>query len=147
MRVELDFSGLDKKIDAILNSSDTKLEMNNAFARYMDPYVPMDSGALAGSGMANVTPEYVEYNTPYAHYQYEGIVYGPNIPITQNGVIVGFYSIPNQPKTPTGAEIQYSTEKHPLATHHWDQAMMENRGEEFTAELNRIVCRRYNSGR
>ena len=75
--------------------------------------------------------------TPYAHYQFEGIVYGPNIPIIENGVIVGWFSPPN--KQPTGASIQYSTEKHPQATHHWHEAMMRDRRDEFTQDIKDII--------
>lgn len=136
---------LASQLTNLINDPTVKLEINNSFARYMDPYVPMDTGALASSGLANVTEDYVEYIAPYVHYMYEGIVYGPNIPITQDGVIVGWFSPPNQPKHPTGASIQYSTEKHPLATHHWDEAMMANRGEDFTAEVTRIITQAWNN--
>ena len=47
----------------------------------------------------NVSSDGVYYNSPYAHYQFEGIVYGPNIPIFENGVIVGWWSRPNKQPT------------------------------------------------
>lgn len=41
-------------------------------ARYMDPYVPMQSGVLKNRRMLG--PDYVLYNSPYAHYQHEGLL-------------------------------------------------------------------------
>ena len=75
------------------------LEKGGRVQRFIDqkvidgcrPYVPASpdrtlefSAQLSteiGSGM-------VIWNTPYAHYQYMGIVYGPNIPIIEEGVLM-----------------------------------------------------------
>ena len=140
-KVDIDFSNIERKL-ANIKSDETMTEIHNALARYLDPYVPMDEGMLAGN--IEITPEYVQYNSPYAHYQYVGKVYGPNIPIIENGVIVGYWSPPN--KKPTGASIQYSTDKHPLATDHWDKRMMEDKGDEFTEEVGRIIKDRLKEG-
>ena len=98
-----------------------------AVIRECFPYVPFDEGILAGS--ANTATEIgsgeVVYDTPYARYQYYGEVYGPNIPIVENGVIVGYWSPPE--KTPTGRQLQYNTDKNPLAGSHWfDRAMADH---------------------
>ena len=45
-------------------------------------------------------------------------MYGPNYPITKNGVQVGYYSTPNRPKHPTGKKLKY---KNPKAAAKWDQ--------------------------
>lgn len=119
----------------IPNNETTMTQCHNTLAIYMGPYVPMKEGILAGS--TQVTSEYVRYATPYAHYQFEGIVYGPNIPIIENGVIVGWWSPPN--KQPTGENLQYSTEAHPQATHHWHEAMMRDRQDEFTQDIKDII--------
>ena len=48
----------------------------------------------------------IEYDTPYAHYLYKGIVYGPNIPLKDaEGNIIGWTSPPN--KSPTQRKIKY----------------------------------------
>ena len=39
---------------------------------YSSEYVPMDTGVLQDSAMTSSTPTAVIYNTPYAHYLYEG---------------------------------------------------------------------------
>ena len=124
------------KITNVPNDKDTLTEIHNVYATYMNPYVPMDEGVLSMD--IKVLPDGVYYNSPYAHYQFEGVVYGPNIPIFENGVIVGWWSRPN--KQPTGASLTYSTEKHPQATHHWNEAMMKDKGVEFTSDVEVIVA-------
>lgn len=99
-----------------------------AVIRYCFPYVPFDEGVLAGS--ANTATEIgsgeVVYDTPYARYLYYGEVYGPSIPIVENGVVVGWWSPPE--KHPTGRELQYNTDKHELAGSHWfDRAMADHK--------------------
>ena len=123
----------------------TMTECHDTLATYMEPYVPMKEGILLGS--VQVTPQYVRYggpSAPYAHYQFEGIVYGPNIPIIENGVIVGWWSPPN--KQPTGQPINYSPDIHPQATHHWHEAMMRDRRDEFTNDIKTIIVDRLNKG-
>jgi hypothetical protein len=101
-----------------------------AVIRECFPYVPFDEGALAGS--ANTATEIgsgeVVYDQPYAHYQYYGEIWGPNIPIVENGVIVGYRSPPE--KHPTGRQLNFdnSREKNgPLAGSHWfDRAMADH---------------------
>lgn len=87
--------------------------------RLYRPYVPFKEGALYGqvniSG-GNGTGT-IEHTVPYAHYAYEGLVYGPNVPITQGGAVVGYYS-PTSPKHPTGAMLRFTG----MGTRHWDEA-------------------------
>ena len=139
----INFVGVEKMLAAL---ADDKImtEIHQLFAKHMEPYVPMKEGMLAHN--YTVTPQYVGYNQPYAHYQYTGIVYGPNYPITKNGVIVGYYSPPN--KEPTGAQIKYSTDtdKHPLATHHWDKRMMEDKGDAFIADVTKVLTDKLKEG-
>ena len=99
-----------------------------AVIRECFPYVPFDEGILAGS--ANTATEIgsgeVVYDTPYARYLYYGEVYGPNIPIVENGEIVGWKS-PKE-KHSTGRTLQYNTDKNPLAGSHWfDRAMADHK--------------------
>lgn len=99
-----------------------------AVIRYCSEYVPFSEGALAGS--ANTATQIgsgeVSYDTPYAHYLYYGEIYGPNIPIVENGEITGWRSPPKKYKT--GRKIQYQiTEHSPLAGSHWfDRAMADH---------------------
>lgn len=87
--------------------------------RLYRPYVPFKEGALYGTvnitgGGGNGT---IEHTVPYAHYAYEGQVYGPNVPIMQGGAVVGFFS-PVAPKHPTGRMLQFSG----MGSRHWDEA-------------------------
>ena len=101
-----------------------KLENDSAFWTYAAsewhrlyaPYVPFESGTLRDS--VTIAPNTITHTAPYAHYQYAGEVYGPNYPITQNGVQVGYYSTPNRPKHPTGKRLKYNN---PKAAAKWDQ--------------------------
>lgn len=93
----------------------------------MDPYVPADNMVLAQNVRVYVEGDngVVEYQSPYAHYQYEGVAYGPNYPIMDGGTVMGFYSPPH--KSPTGKKLKYSHFRHPQATSEWDKAMMRAR--------------------
>lgn len=111
-------------------------------ARFMDPYVPADNLVLAQnvSITADADVGHVTYNSPYAHYQWEGEVYGPNYPIKDGGEIMGFYSPPH--KTPTGRRLEYNTFRHPLATDHWDKAMMVARKDDLAITYEEYLKRR-----
>ena len=112
-----------------------------AVIRECFPYLPFDEGILAGS--ANTATEIgsgeVVYDTPYAHYQYYGEVWGPNIPIVENGEIVGFRS-PLE-KYPTGQPLQYNTDKNPLAGSHWFDRAMADHGEDVLKEAQNAADR------
>ena len=87
--------------------------------RLYRPYVPFKTGTLYNT--VNITAGHceatIEHTAPYAHYAYEGQVYGPNIPIMQAGQAVGFFS-PVAPKHPTGRMLQFSG----MGSRHWDEA-------------------------
>lgn len=99
---------------------------------YCQPYVPASPDRTLefsaqvstdiGSGM-------VIWNTPYAHYQYTGIVYGPNIPIIdpETGVLLGWFSPPGRPKHPTDRELTYDTSQNPMAGPYWFERMKADR--------------------
>ena len=128
------------KIKQLQNDKEVMTAIHNTMARRFDKYVPFDTGLL--SQTTQVTDKYVRYNQPYAHYMYEGVVYGPNIPIIENGEVVGFYSRPGVKKTPTGEYMNYDKSHHPLATRHWDEAMMRTEGDAFNREVEEIIKRR-----
>lgn len=107
--VDMDDAAIEDKLYKLLDDA-TMLEIHNLFAKMMDPYVPFLEGPL--SQTAEVTPRFVRYIQPYAHYQYEG---------------VGF---------------NFTQDYHPLASAHWDKAMMADHGEEFVEQVRRIIARR-----
>lgn len=114
------------------------LEIYNEYARAINPWVPMDEGVLSQS--VQVSSDGLTYPGPYAHYQYIGEIYGPNIPIYEDGEIVGWWSPPD--KYPTGRPMEHGREKHPLASSRWDEAAMEVIGDQFAAQVASILIRR-----
>lgn len=123
-----------------INNPTTMLALHNNLAKRCNPYVPMLEGPLSQTTV--ITPNYVRYLQPYAHYQYYGEVYGPSYPIKKHGEIVGWYSPPGQKKHPTGKKLKYTTDYHPLATSFWDKAMLRDHGDEFRRECEDIIIRR-----
>lgn len=104
------------------------LFLANTAKRFMDPYVPARNMILSQNVRVYVEngKGVVHYLSPYAHYQYEGILYVD--PKTGKGAFTNgegkFWSRPRVSKIPTEKKLEYS---HPLATSHWDKAMMAAR--------------------
>lgn len=96
--------------------------------RYMKPYTPFRNGIMEKSATlgTKIGRGRIVYNSPYARYQYYGVVYGPNIPIYENGVFVGFRS--PKKKYKTDRMLQYSKAKHPQATRLWFEIMKKKHG-------------------
>ena len=109
---------------------------------YCQPYVPaspdrtLEFSAQVSTEIGSGT---VIWNTPYAHYQYMGIVYGPNIPILQDGVLMGWFSPPGRPKQPTDRELTYDTSQNPLAGSHWFERMKADRLNDILDEARRVM--------
>ena len=112
-----------------------------AVIRESFPYVPFAEGMLAGS--ANTATEVgsgeVVYDTPYARYQWYGEVYGPNIPVVENGVIVGYWSPPE--KFPTGRQLEYSRDHNHLAGSHWCERAMADHKKDVLEEAQHAANR------
>ena len=131
--------------------SDTELmfSINTALAKRCDPYVPFREGYLSD---VNITKTGVSYNQPYAHYQYTGIVYGPNYPIHAKGdskTIIGFYTPAGMQKYPVpgfygDGQLRYDQSVHPYAGPEWDKRMMEAEGDKFLADCQQLVDKRVN---
>jgi hypothetical protein len=149
MRIKADITGIASAVVRIRDGAridgGLKLYANGRLARYCEPYVPASSAKLLAMPSA-ITEEYVQYRGPYAHYQYMGEVYGPNIPITENGMIVGYFSPPGKPKTKTDRKLQYSHDVHPLAQSHWDQAAMVRHLGDLEDDIGGFIERRINDG-
>ena len=85
--------------------------IDESFLRACDPYLPFDSGMLRDSGITStkIGSGQVIWDTPYAHYLYEGELYVD--PITGKGAFFsedyGFWSRPNVQKVPSGRELVY----------------------------------------
>lgn len=105
----------------IVTDKTLRLQLQNILAQMCDPYVPFLEGALAGSGIANITEDGVTYNTPYARYQY----YLHDMSADLAGV------------------TNRTREYHPLATSYWDRAMVLQKSDELAKRVEEAVKRRY----
>lgn len=108
---------------------DGRLFLANEMKRLMDPYVPANNLVLAQNVRTYVSGEdgIVHYLSPYAHYQYKGILYVSSL----NGsawASKGEYKVPAEPEK----KLEHSKFRHPLATSEWDKAM-------WTARRNDIM--------
>lgn len=108
----------------------------NTCYKHMAKYVPRDRGNLNKN--VDITSTTITYESPYAHYMYEGLVMGPNIPIKEDGVIVGWFS--RGPKYYTGEEINYNQGAgHEYAGPHWDQRMWSAEKDEVISEVQQKI--------
>lgn len=108
----------------------------NACYRYMDKYVPRQDGNLRRNvDLSN--PNVIVYQSPYAHYMYEGKAMGPNIPIKNKaGQITGWYSPKGKKKSYTGNDIVYHTAG---TGDHWDERMKSAEMPDLVKEVQRYV--------
>lgn len=132
--------------DRVTGGAAGQLFLANEARRLMDPYVPADKIILAsnvrcyndGSGAV------VHYMSPYAHYQYEGVVYAD--PKTGRAGIwiegVGWRSRRGVAKKPTNRTLTYSRFRHQKATDHWDQAMLKDRKGDLEKAVQAYIDRR-----
>ena len=98
-------------------------------------YVPFQQGYLRSSG--HIEDDCVVWNGPYAHYQYIGEVYGPNIPRKDaEGNIIGWFSPPQ--KYPTGRDLQYHT---PGTGAFWFEEAKEQHCKQWVDVVRREVLR------
>ena len=124
MKITLSVADVNVDVRGIVSKAETDREFwifaATEWHRLYKDYVPMKNGPLYQQ--ITVRPKEIEHTAPYAHYQYEGKVYGPNFPIVEGSRAVGFFSQPNRRKHPTGKSLQYSKQYHAKASEKWDQA-------------------------
>lgn len=142
VEAKIDVKKLLRQFEQLTTDETAMLEIYNLFAKLIEPWVPMDNGILAHG--YEITPNYLRYPGPYAHYQYMGIVYGPNIPLFDDtGELIGFYSPPQKyPKEPE-QEIIYNKEKHEHASKEWDKAAYPVIKDQFLQGVKDILTRRW----
>lgn len=101
--------------------------------RLMKPYTPFRNGFLEKSATLGTVIGSGEIHqiAPYARYLYYGEVYGPNIPVRENGQIVGYFSPKDKKKQPIGRQMEYDTTKHPQAGKMWFERMKADHKEEI----------------
>ena len=100
-------------------------------ARLCEPYVPMQQGILARSAVIASDGSSLVYPGPYAHYQYEGEIYGPNY---TNGE--RFWS-GAAPKKPTGRQINYHGA--PMRGKQWDRRMLADKSKDLERSMDAYI--------
>lgn len=78
-------------------------------AHYMDRFVPYGEGGLRINN--KVAKDYIEYQSPYAHYQYRGILYVD--PVTGSS-----WARKDTTKVPTGKPLRPHTPRYRLILGH-----------------------------
>ena len=113
---------------------------------YCTPYVPASPDRtleFSAQVSTEIGSGQVIWNTPYAHYQYVGIVYvyGPAIPILdpETGVLTGRFSPPGRPKHPTDRELTYDKAQNPMAGPYWFERMKADRLNDILDEARRVA--------
>lgn len=100
----------------------------NELLRLSDPYVPLDQGGLSLSGHVENGTDVV-WNTPYAHYMWEGIVYvDPLLHCAGFSTEDGWRSRKDVQKIPTDRSLSYGNGN--LRGAHWAERMLQNGGQE-----------------
>ena len=116
-------------------------QIDESFLRYCEPYLPFDTGALRDSGITStkIGSGQVIWDTPYAHYLYEGILYVD--PITGKGAFYnedyGFWSRPNTQKVPSNRELHYRGGG--LRGKKWAERMWADHGDDIIREAEAVA--------
>lgn len=100
---------------------------------FMSDYVPATE-AESLDQTVEISAECVHYKSPYAHFQWEGKVF-----VDERG---STYARRNASKHATDRDLHYSTDQHPLATAHWEKAMMAAKGDEFCKDIEAYLRRK-----
>ena len=109
-----------------------RLFLANECKRLMDPYLPAKNLVLAHNVRVYVDQGMgkIHYLSPYAHYQYEGILF-------VSSITGSAWARAGEHKVPTDKALKHTHFRHSLATSHWDKAMLvANRGA-LTAAYNK----------
>jgi len=125
LSVTVNLDGIKDKLDGAID--DSYMTFAHAeLARLSVPYVPMREGFLFRA--IDITPDYIDYTAPYAHYQYTGD------------------AMDMRTSEYTGAKLKYSKKEHPLAAEEWDKAMLQSKGDKFLKTLENELKRRVKNG-
>jgi hypothetical protein len=117
---------------------DIQSQFTNIVNRRITRYMPAGPQAVLSTKLKRIkSPKEIEVAGPYAHYQYKGEIWGPNIPVRSNGNIVRYYSPPR--KYPTGRPMKHSRAYNDRAGPDWDKRLMAEEGDAIAADLQRYI--------
>ena len=108
---------------------------------YCTPYVPASPDRtleFSAQLSTEIGSGEVIWNTPYAHYQYMGIVYGPNFQVMIKGSLE-WRSYAGRPKHPTDRELTYDKSQNPMAGPRWFERMKADRLNDILDEARRVA--------
>ncbi|MCM1190770.1 MAG: minor capsid protein [bacterium] len=112
----------------------------NEILRLSGPYIPFDQGGLSGSGHIEGDTDVV-WNTPYAQYQWNGIVYeDPKLHCAGFKTENGWRSRKGVQKVPTARTMEYRNGN--LRGSHWADRMLQNGGLEQVEQAAREEMKR-----
>lgn len=117
-----------KRIDENVRRAQNLLNMQ--VVADCDEYIPMDQGALRGSVNYpdGIYGGVIEWNTPYAHYQYAGELY-----LTEDGRA---FANKGERKYPAGMPLHYHT---PGTSDHWFERAKDAHGQQWIDLVKREV--------
>lgn len=132
MKVDFNWKRSVEAISTDYTGKKTQLFLANEAKRLMDPYVPALNLMLARNVRVYVEngKGIVHYLSPHARYNFEG-----KVMVAKRPGLKGSAKIVLQP----GKDLNYSTFRHPLATAHWNKAMMAARGEDLIKAMQNYV--------
>lgn len=124
--------GIPEITERVTGGEKGQLFLANEAKRLMDPYVPACNLVLAKKVRVYVEngKGVVHYQSPYARYQYEGKVMVSKRP----GIKASAKKVKQPEKT-----LNYAKFRHPLATSHWDEAMMAARKDDLVQAMQNYV--------
>lgn len=140
MRINSHIGSVDIKIDTSRidrNLKEAQKLLNLQVKADCEPLVPFQQGYLRGSAHFpdGVYGGVLQYDGPYAHYLYQGEVYGPNIPkFDDEGHLIGYWSPPK--KNPTGRPLTYHTEG---TGDHWFEKAKEQHKDDWVRLVKQTV--------
>lgn len=95
-------------------------------------YMPYRSGNLSGKYKRVTSPSEITISTPYAHFQYAGLVWI----YPQTG---STYAPKHGKKVITGRPLTYDTTKNAKAGPFWDRRLMAAEGKAIVADLQEFI--------
>ncbi len=136
MKVDFRWNKPLASITAEYTGDDAQLYLAKQAQELMEPYVPSKQGE-SGSALSGNVRVYVEngkgivhYLSPYARYQYEG-----KVMISKRPGVKGSAKKILQPEK----SLNYTKFRHPLATSHWDQAMLTAHQGDLTQAMQNYI--------
>lgn len=109
--------------------------------RYMDSYIPMDSGSLKNTKSYPDNCSIV-YTVPYAHYMYKGVMYiSPKLGVSGIMLKSGkWWSPKGETKVPSGKSLSYSGA--PKRGKEWDKRMKADRMNDIISDVENYIKRK-----